>query len=1133
MAETRTPGFCALCKSRCGSILVTRDGRFVGQEPNPDHPTGKALCIKGRSAAEIVYSPQRQLYPLMRTNPKGAADPGWKRISWDEALDRTAEALARIRTASGPEAVAFGLATPSGTPISDDVRWIERLANAFGTPNVAYGVEICNWLKDFSHAYTFGRSIASPDFENTGCVVLWGHNPSATWLDHATATASSRARGARLIVVDPRNAGFASRADQWLRVRPGADGALALGIAREMIRNGWFDEDFVREWTNGPLLVRSDTNRFLRARDLAAAPEGSHDDDLIAWDDRSGSPVAYSPTRRAYGRSCRPALFNASEFMLRDGTPVACRTAFQLYRDLCDQYPPERVEAIAWVARQQVAETARLLYEARPVCYYSWSGISQHTNGTQADRAIAILMALTGSFDVAGGNVEFGKPPANPVTGSELLDPQQRAKSIGLKRSALGPGRFGWIGSHEMYDSILDGDPYAIRGLVGFGRNFIVNHANSDRGAEALSKLDFFVHADVVVTPTAGFADIFLPVNTPWERESLRTGFEGSQAAENLIQLRPAAIAPLGESRQDAFIVFELARRLGLGHHFWNGDLEAALEYQLAPLNLGLADLRANPQGVMHDATTRYRRYVTEGFKTPTGKVEIFSEAFRDAGEAPLPEFVEPAASPNRAAGARFPLVLTSAKIVHYCHGQHRHVPSLRRRAQFPEISLHPDTAAVRGISGGDWVEIQSPHGRVRMLATLDAGLDPKVVSAQYGWWQGNDALGLPGYDPFSETGANYNRLIPDDAVDPVSGATGLRSSLCEVRLVAAAGGEAWPGWRDFRIAARREEAADVVSLVLQPDDGAALPAFRGGQYLTVQVAGPRGPLVRCYSLSSIPREDGYRITVKRIRKGEGQFGQVSDVLFNAEIGMQVRLRAPRGDFCLSGETPDAATRIVLVAAGIGITPLLGMLYELRDAAWPALVHLFYGVGTGRDHAFRAEIDALRTQVPGLQVTTFYSRPRREDQSHSAFDLKGRIEASHLLALDGASTCFYLCGPAQMIAELTEALGKAGVPKSRLRVEAFGPSSLPGPLAGRAPQPVRLLRSGTTLDWSPQSGTLLDLLEKAGVPAASGCRTGQCESCSLQLIDGVVEHPAGTAQFEEGHCLPCVGVPTTPITLDI
>ena len=219
--ETRTPGFCALCKSRCGSTMVTRNGRLVAQEPLPDHPTGAALCVKGKAAPEIVYNAQRELYPLKRTRPKGDPDPGWQRISWDEALGLTATALDAIRREAGPEAVAFGLTTPSGTPISDDIRWVERFTNAFGSPNVAYGTEICNWHKDYAHAYTFGRSIASPDFANSGCVVLWGHNPSAAWLDHATATGAAKARGARLIVVDPRRAGVASRAGQWRRGRPG------------------------------------------------------------------------------------------------------------------------------------------------------------------------------------------------------------------------------------------------------------------------------------------------------------------------------------------------------------------------------------------------------------------------------------------------------------------------------------------------------------------------------------------------------------------------------------------------------------------------------------------------------------------------------------------------------------------------------------------------------------------------------------------------------------------------------------------------------------------------------------------------------------------------------------------------
>ncbi len=237
----KIPGFCALCRSRCGSISVVEDGILTAHEPNPNHPTGKALCVKGRAAPEMVANPQRLLHPLIRTAPKDAPDPAWRQASWEEALDLISTSIGRIRDKHGAEAVSFAITSPSGSPLSDGVTWIERLVNAFGSPNLCRGTEICNWHKDVAHAFTFGRGIASPDFSNTQCIVLWGHNPSATWLDHATGVTEAFARGAKIVVVDPRKAGFAMRAHQWLRVRPGSDGALALSIAGEMIRNGWYD----------------------------------------------------------------------------------------------------------------------------------------------------------------------------------------------------------------------------------------------------------------------------------------------------------------------------------------------------------------------------------------------------------------------------------------------------------------------------------------------------------------------------------------------------------------------------------------------------------------------------------------------------------------------------------------------------------------------------------------------------------------------------------------------------------------------------------------------------------------------------------------------------------------------------
>src|SRR5215471_10686064 len=126
-------GYCALCISRCGSIARVENGRFIALEPDPTHPTGQALCAKGRAGPELVYHPERLTHPLRRTRPKGDPDPGWERIEWDEALNLTAAAMRRIVERHGPKAVAFSISSPSTTAIGDSTGFIQRLMNAFGT----------------------------------------------------------------------------------------------------------------------------------------------------------------------------------------------------------------------------------------------------------------------------------------------------------------------------------------------------------------------------------------------------------------------------------------------------------------------------------------------------------------------------------------------------------------------------------------------------------------------------------------------------------------------------------------------------------------------------------------------------------------------------------------------------------------------------------------------------------------------------------------------------------------------------------------------------------------------------------------------------------------------------------------
>jgi anaerobic selenocysteine-containing dehydrogenase len=786
----RIPGYCALCVSRCGSLAVVENGRFVALEPDPSHPTGKALCAKGRAAPELVYHADRLLYPLKRTRPKGDPDPGWQRISWDEALDVTAAELRRIAAEDGPQGVAFSVVSPSTSASDDALVWIERLMNAFGSPNLCGAMELCGWGRYGATRYTFGASVPGdylPDLENAGCILFWGYNPNLARLAHATATMEALKRGARLIVVDPRRTGVAKKANLWLQVRPGSDAALALGIAGVMIERGWYDRQFIGDWTNGPLLVRADNGRLLTDADLSAQGDSRR---YVAWSEAMGRTILYDPATSSYeGKAPDLALSGKFTIETTQGQ-VVCQPAFELVAELCRGYPPERVEAICGVERGQVETAARMLWEARPVAYYAWSGVEMQTNATQIARAIAQLYALTGSFDALGGNVLFPSVPTARANGRELLPAELGARTLGLQERPLGPSRMGHVTTDELYQGILEQQPYAVRGLVGFGANLLLSHANGRRGRDALAALEFYVHADLFMNPTAELADIVLPVASPFERQALKIGFLVSPEAQSLVQLRQAVVAPRGEARSDIEIVFDLAKRLGLGAHFWDGDIQAAYRHQLGPSGVSLDALRQQPGGVRVPLQTRYRKFAEQvdgtprGFATPTRKVELYSQTLLEHGYPPLPAYEEPRMSPlsRPELTGRYPLILTCAKNTLFCESQHRALPSLRRQALDPEVELHPLAAAERGILPGDWVSVETPEGSIRARARINQFLKPDVVCGQHGWWQACQELGAPGYDPFGPQGANFNLIIGNQEIDPVSGSVPHRAYLCQVR---------------------------------------------------------------------------------------------------------------------------------------------------------------------------------------------------------------------------------------------------------------------------------------------------------------------------------------------------------------
>ncbi len=788
---TKVRSYCALCSSLCPAIYHVRDGILVRVEPDREHPNSCRLCPKGMAAAQIVYDQQRLKYPLQRTRPKGDPDPGWRRISWDEALHTIATRLNEIKANYGPEAVVFNRPGPGGAPSTDYAEWLNRLGHAFGTPNILSTGHVCQWHRDTGSMYTYGKgSIGVPEFDKAACIVIWGANPFATSRSHWKAILRGKSNGAKLIVIDPRHTEMAGKADLWLQVRPGTDGALALSMINTMIQEELYDSKFVRDCTTAPFLVRRDTGNLLNAVDLAGQERQAG---YVIWDTKSQNiGIYYHLTRTLKPPSVEPTLKGHYAVRLSSGQEVVCDTAFQLLTRLVQDYPAEKAAEITGIPAERIKQAARMQAAIKPACYFTFNGLEQHTNATQTNRALCILYCLTGNYDAPGGNVLYPPVPTNSARGLEFLSPEMRRKRLAAEERPLGTAGTHAAQAYKVWEAILTGKPYPIKALVAFGGNIITANSPSAVGREAMTKLELSVQVDLYLTPSAELADIVLPAATCFEGWHVRAGFRESAFAQHHVQLREAAIPPLYESRPDMEIMFDLAQRLGLGDRFWNGNIEAGFNHVLAPSGITVEDLRRNPGGLSLYIPLEYRKYeskepqtgILRGFETPSGRLEVYSQVFKDHGYDPLPVYREPALSPvsRPDIAQRYPLILTCSKVLHFCHGQHRSIPLLRKAIPYPFLEIHPQRAEKLDIKDGEWVRLETPYGIIKLKAKLTEKVACDVVCTQEGWWQGCSELNLPGFDPYSPEGANLNLVYGADSLDPISGSVPYKAYLCNVK---------------------------------------------------------------------------------------------------------------------------------------------------------------------------------------------------------------------------------------------------------------------------------------------------------------------------------------------------------------
>jgi ferredoxin-NADP reductase len=357
-----------------------------------------------------------------------------------------------------------------------------------------------------------------------------------------------------------------------------------------------------------------------------------------------------------------------------------------------------------------------------------------------------------------------------------------------------------------------------------------------------------------------------------------------------------------------------------------------------------------------------------------------------------------------------------------------------------------------------------------------------------------------------------------------------------------------WPGFRTFRVQRKviEDTAQSVCSFYLVPEDRQPLPPFLPGQFLTFRLDVPTAvatdQVIRCYSLSDAPHPDTYRVSIKRVPAPPGSDyppGRSSSFFHDhVAVGSQLQVRSPAGHFHI--DRSDAP--VVLIAGGIGITPMLSMLNWCLAEQPDREVWLFYGVRHGREMVMKSHLEALDAAHPNFHLRLCFSDPQPEDEAGRDFHHRGRVDVSLLRTqLPLKPYHFYICGPTPMMASLVSALEDWGVPDARIHFEAFGPASInrKNDITSGQTQAtdsdivVTFALSGKQLPWQPGAGNLLEFAEANGISVNSGCRAGGCGTCQTTIRAGEVSYrQPPDFDPEPGNCLLCVCSPKTSVTLE-
>ena len=702
---------CGVCPAGCWVEVVVNDGKLEDIRADQGHPLGM-ICRRGKHAPEIVHSKDRLRFPMKRVGPKG--DFEFERISWDQAFQMIVDKFQQIKKESGAEALAvytgrgaFELALcDTFQPKEIAVSSASSVLFPFGSPNTLGVGALCyvSYAMIAPHV-TMGRMLINmfADIENADLLLVWGTNPATDSppLDMHRLEAAAQ-RGAEIVVIDPRRTETAKRTRaQWVPIRPGTDGALALSMIEVLIGEDLYDDDFAENWCHGFAALRTYTQHFR----------------------------------------------------------------------------PEVAATITGIPADTIRDLARRIGRTMGACPIMYTGLEYSNSGVQAIRAVLTLFALAGHLDTPGG-IGLAMPSSQFPISRPFNQPNPApGRAIGRDRFPLYSHYRGEGHALGLVNSVLQGEPYQIRGLLIEGASILTSWPQTAVWREALSRLDFVVCVDRQLTADAAYADIVLPATTGFEIDSY-------MVYGGIFRLREKVIEPVGEARNDLLILAELAQRLGYGDLYPQNE-EAAICGALEGSGYSLESIRAS-DGMVKVPTPmmEYKKWQKgslrpdgqPGFDTATGKFEIWSTILEEYGFEPLPKYIEPVEGPiaNPKLADRYPLVFNSgARSQTDFRSQHHGIEGLSQDNSEPVVELHTDDAQDRGIATGDLVEVQTARGAVLFRAEVNGDIIKGAVECSMG---GGTPVGPTAWQDW-----NVNDLTDIDNYDEISGFPVYKALLCEV----------------------------------------------------------------------------------------------------------------------------------------------------------------------------------------------------------------------------------------------------------------------------------------------------------------------------------------------------------------